>query len=118
MKIKSKIDFNKIKKQTKEEYKEKLLKFAEILKIKIDEKTPEDTRTLIWNNEMSEVIEYRNKMYIKISNDTEYAYYVEYGVGKIFNYHKWGQVFYTWEWAWFFARSIAEVEWKFKTLTK
>lgn len=117
IKVKVNIDWDKIKKKNTENMKKRLDKFSDILIKKIDEKTPEDTKTLIQNNQKSEIIEHNWKLYQKVFNDTEYAIYVEYWVWKIFNYKKNKKIFYTWNWVWMFARSKKELEWKFKKLT-
>lgn len=79
-----------------------------LLKDNIDSITPEDTRTLLWNNETSEVVVYNGIVSGKIFNTTPYAIYVEYWVGwKPYTYHKpkW-KPFYNGIWNRTFARGI------------
>jgi hypothetical protein len=80
-----------------------------VLKVSIDQKTPEDTKTLLWNNEIEKASQSGNVISGKVSNDTKYWIYVEYGVSKPYNYHKpkWS-IFYTWTWARMFTRGFDE----------
>lgn len=69
------------------EKKEKLLIEAinealEYIKKKIDEKTPEDTKTLVWNNEIIKARSIWGEIIGSVQNTTWYAIYVEYGRSK------------------------------------
>lgn len=60
-----------------------------ILKESVDEKTPEDTNTLLQNNTIDEGEWHGSTLVGRVKNPTEYAKYVEYGhTGKVFNYYK------------------------------
>ena len=85
-------------------------KWLEILKNTIDSKTPEDTKTLLWNNKIKQAVPVWWVIKWSVENTTEYAIFVEYWVRwRDYNYHKpkWS-VFYTWVWARMFARSLDE----------
>lgn len=116
IKVNVKIDFQKIKKEKENSAKKDFEIFAEIIKNKIDEKTPEKTKELIWNNIIWETIRFWKKYLKKIYNITPYVIYVEYWVWKVFNYHKWKKIYYTWIWAWMFLRTKKEVIWNFRKL--
>lgn len=113
------IDTNAILRNQKAKMKNKLDKFTDIVLDKINEKTPEDTKELLWNNQRSEIIENGDKLYSRVFNDTEYAPYVEYWVWREFKYNKpkW-KIFFTWIWAWMYWRTWKEVKDKFYQLTK
>lgn len=113
------IDVNSLLKQQKSKMIKKLDKFTDIVKQKIDEKTPEDTKVLLWNNERSEVIDYWDKLHSRVFNDTEYAPYIEYWVWREFKYNKpKGNIFYEWNWAWMYWRTRKEVKNDFYKLSK
>jgi hypothetical protein len=81
-----------------------------ILKNAIDSHTPEDTRTLLWNNKINRASNISWTIKWSVENNTEYAIYVEYWVRwKSFNYHKpkWS-VFYSWVWARMFSKALDE----------
>jgi hypothetical protein len=61
---------------------------TETLKKEIDRLTPEDTGRLLANNKTKQAVSQGDKVTGAVVNDTEYAGYVEYGVGRKFNYHK------------------------------
>jgi len=55
-----------------------------------------DTGLLHDSIDTSPVMRYENGMYVEIGTEyVDYAKYVEYGVGKIYNYHRGGSVVYT-----------------------
>lgn len=59
------------------------------VKKEIDDKTPEDTRTLVGNNNINDASTDNGKSMWSVSNSTPYAIYVEHWVwGKAYNYHK------------------------------
>ena len=102
-----KINIDGVKKQIDKEVESKLLLALEYLKNEVDENTPEDTKTLLKNNKIDEIFKVWTKIIWSISNDTEYAQYVEYWVGRNFNYNKpKGSIFYTWVWARMFTRTF------------
>lgn len=75
--------------------------WLEFLKEKIIEKTPEDTKKLVWSYQKKSASINWNIISWKIYNNTPYAYYVEYWVwGKIYKYNKpkWN-IFKIWVWA-------------------
>lgn len=77
------------------------------VKKEIDAKTPEDTKTLIWNNKIVTAKTANGKTVGSINNSTPYAIYVEHGVwGKAYDYHKpkWS-VMYKWVWAKMYTRT-------------
>jgi len=79
---------------------------------KVDEKTPESTKTLLWNNKQVKARKLWNNYIWSVENDTEYAVYVEYWVWwKDFNYNKpkWSN-FYSWVGARMFTRTQDEEE--------
>lgn len=82
------------------------------LKIAIDNKTPEDTKTLLWNNKIDFAITILDTTSWKIYNDTPYWLFVEYWVmSKKYNYNKpkWS-IFYRWIWARMFTRWFDETK--------
>lgn len=114
------ININKLINQQKGNMIQKLDKFTDIVKDRVDEKTPEDTKDLLWSNQRSEVIINWSKLHSRVYNDTEYAPYVEYWVEwKFYEYHKpkW-KTFYSWVWAWMYWRTKNEINNKFNSLTK
>jgi hypothetical protein len=85
----------------------------EVAKQSIDEKTPEDTKELVLNNEIIPAKEeQQGTVSGSVKNETEYGVYVEYGVeGKKYGYHKpKGQLFHIGVGAGMFTRTIAETE--------
>ncbi|MDD3302279.1 MAG: hypothetical protein PHN31_01890 [Candidatus Gracilibacteria bacterium] len=59
------------------------------LKGKIEDGTPEDTKTLVGNYETRTATQKGTVVSGSVFNDTKYAYWVEYGVGgRIFRYNK------------------------------
>jgi len=113
------INTNAILRNQKAKMIKKLDKYTDVVKKKIDEKTPEDTKELLWNTQRSEVIENGNKLYSRVFNNTEYAPYVEYWVWREFKYNKpKGKIFFTWIWAGMFWRTWQEVKDKFYQLSK
>jgi hypothetical protein len=78
-----------------------------VLKASIDAKTPEDSKTLIWNNKIEHAKIVGDTVVWKVVNDTEYAELVELGVWLPFNYHKpKGKVFYRGSGARMFTRGL------------
>lgn len=83
------IDFTKEEKEIARSIERGVNKALEYLKKKIDEKTPEDTFTLIGNNDIEKAIQTGTSIKGSVYNNTEYAQYVEYGVmSKTYNYYK------------------------------
>lgn len=81
------------------------------VKQEVDNKTPEDTKTLLWNNTIEPIIELDTKIIWVVSNDTEYAPYVEFWVWRSFNYNKpKGTIFHVWDWARMFQRTADDEE--------
>ena len=113
------IDVNKIIENQRKNLKDDLKKFAWIIKEKVDEKTPEDTKELLWNNLIWPLEQVGTQIGIRVFNKTEYAPYVEYWVWRNFEYNKpkWN-IFYKWIWAWMFGRTWQEYKNKFIELTK
>ncbi len=68
------------------------------LKWKIEDWTPEDTKTLVWNYETRTATQKGTVVSWSVFNDTKYAYWVEYWVGwRIFRYNKpKGNIFKVW----------------------
>lgn len=94
-------------------------KWLEELKEWVDEKTPEDTKTLLWNNQITQADIVWNTVMWKVFNDTEYAYKVEYWMPRAVNYHKpkWTVFFKSWQYKWLagarmFTRTKDEMEQK------
>ena len=96
-----------------------------IAKKKIEEKTPEDTKKLIWNYKIEPLKTDWNTYSQKIVNETKYAYWVEYWVGwKVYNYQKpkWNKGWYRWIGARMMTRTSIEdvdeitkfIKWKIK----
>lgn len=88
----------------------------ELISQSVKEKTPTDTMQLINSNRISPVVNDQYKYWVKISNDTSYAKYVEYWVRwRSYNYHKWpprspSTRYYSWVGAKMFARTAIELE--------
>jgi hypothetical protein len=81
--------FDKVKKSVLWFIRKDLIKAQEITKKKIEEKTPEDTKKLIGSYKTSPLNETFRKIEVNVTNDIEYAQYVEYWVkNKPYNYHK------------------------------
>lgn len=88
------------------------------IKKRIDEKTPEDTKTLVWNNEIVKAKKLGDVIVGSVENKTEYGIYVEYGrsktegvpsIGIKFKYNKpKGTEFYTGVGARMFTRTMDE----------
>lgn len=53
----------------------------QLLKTEINKNTPEDTKTLVGNNKILPAVSNGTSVGGAVINDTEYAPYVEYGVG-------------------------------------
>ena len=87
-------------------------KSLETLKKSIDDKTPEDTKTLLWNNQIKQAEVNWDEVRWKVYNDTEYWIYVEYWISwKDYNYHKpKGSIFYSWIWDRMFTRWFDETK--------
>lgn len=85
-------------------------KAIQVLKDDIDSKTPEDTKTLLWNNRINPASVSWNVVVASVENDTEYAQFVEFGVWwRPFNYNKpKGNIFFRWTWARMFTRARDE----------
>jgi len=106
------INFNDIQKEIDKSITDWINKATKYLKDKVDEKTPEDTKTLLWNNKQVKARKLWNNYIWSVENDTEYAVYVEYWVWwKDFNYNKpkWNN-FYSWVGARMFTRTQDEEE--------
>lgn len=90
----------------------------EYIKKRIDEKTPEDTKTLLGNNEIIEAKKVGTEIVGSVQNTTGYAIYVEYGrsktegvpkVGIKYKYNKpKGTIFYEGVGARMFSRTADE----------
>lgn len=90
----------------------------EHIKKRIDEKTPEDTKTLIWNNEIVKAKKLGDVIVGSVENKTKYGIYVEYGRSKTegvpsvwlkFKYNKpKGTIFYEGVGARMFTRTMDE----------
>ena len=91
----------------------------DMLKIEIDKNTPEDTKNLLWNTEITKAIHVNNRMAGKIFNDTEYWLYVEYWLWRSFRYNKpkWS-IFYIGNGARMFTRAFDKLENKILNLIK
>lgn len=94
--------FNRIKKYTVDQIWERLkywlMKAWKVFLEECKRLTPEDTREMIHSYRISDVEKFGNNYRIVISNESDHAIYVEYGVRwQTFNYHKpkWS-VFYSW----------------------
>jgi hypothetical protein len=106
------INFNDIQKEIDKSITDWINKATKYLKDKVDEKTPESTKTLLWNNKQVKARKLWNNYIWSVENDTEYAVYVEYWVWwKDFNYNKpkWSN-FYSWVGARMFTRTQDEEE--------
>ena len=106
------INFNDIQKEIDKSITDWINKATKYLKDKVDEKTPEDKKTLLWNNKQVKARKLWNNYIWSVENDTEYAVYVEYWVWwKDFNYNKpkWNN-FYSWVGARMFTRTQDEEE--------
>ncbi len=118
--MKINIDTSKILTQQKALMSRKLDAFTDRILESVNEKTPENTTNLVWNNERSEVIDNNTSLHTRVYNNTEYAPYVEYGVrGEIRKYHKprWS-VMIERKWAWMFWITAFELWDKFNQVTK
>lgn len=77
----------------------------------VDDKTPEDTKTLLWNNKLNPATVTWSTVKWSVSNNTPYVFFVEFGVWwKNYNYNKpkWSK-FYSGVWARMFARTADEI---------
>ena len=74
--IKFKLDEKKLEKRLMDKLSKWVWKALQLLKTNIDNLTPEDTKTLLWNNEISEVVSYNWKVSWMVFNTTPYAIYV------------------------------------------
>lgn len=99
--------FEEFEKSLNDRLEKAINKSLETLKNSIDEKTPEDTKTLLGQTRIEQAKQSWNEIIGKVINDnTEYWLYVEYGVkNRAYNYHKpkWS-VFYSWIGARMFTR--------------
>ncbi len=86
----------------------------DIIKKKVEEKTPTDTKYLRNNIKKSWINIWKWKVSGEVfvdTNDVPYAVYVESGVKwRVYKYHKWppradNTVYYTWVWAKMFQRT-------------
>lgn len=93
-------------------------KLTDLAKQLIDEKTPEDTKTLIGNNKRKPTRREWTMVIGEVENTTPYAVYVEYGVqGKEYTYHKpKGKVFHKGVGAGMYARTEAELLEKWESI--
>ena len=104
--------FEKFEKSIESKIKKSLNEWLEKLKVSIDEKTPEDTKTLLGNNEIEKATTSWDYIVWKVFNETLYWIYVEYWVqSKEYNYNKpkWN-IFYVWTWARMFTRWYDETK--------
>ena len=105
--------FNGWEKQIENNIKNSINEWLEVLKKSIDNKTPEDTKTLLWNNEIKKATREWNYITWSVFNDkTPYWIFVEYWVqSKKYNYNKpkW-TIFYKWVWARMFTRWYDETK--------
>lgn len=110
------INSRRIMNNMKKKAYKKLDEFSDEFKNKVDEKTPENTKKLLWNTKKGKIFDLGASLHTRVYNNTEYAKYVEYGVSRIFRYNKpkW-KVFYRWEGAWMFGRTVHEMRDKLKT---
>jgi hypothetical protein len=63
-------------------------KASQVLKAEADARTPEDTTRLVRSTKLTQLSVSGDKVSGGIENATSYATYVEYGVGRAYNYHK------------------------------
>lgn len=103
-------EFNKSLQEIEKRFINWINNWLTFLKQKIEEKTPEDTRTLVWNYEKKDASVQWNIVSWKVLNRTPYAYWVEYGVwGRIYKYNKpKGNIFKIWVWARMMTRTKEE----------
>ena len=104
--------FEKFENQMNSKIAKAINKSLDILVKSIDEKTPEDTLTLLWNNDVKKAHLDWNYIKWSVFNDTKYWLFVEYWVhSSSYNYHKpkW-TIFYRWIWARMFTRWYDEVK--------
>jgi len=82
--------FKGFEEQVENNIKEAINEWLDILLKSIDSKTPEDTKTLLWNNEIEEAKTIWDTITWRVFNDkTPYWIYVEYWVwNKKYQYHK------------------------------
>ena len=81
------INFDKEEKEILSSIKKGMQEAVDYLEVKVKEKTPEDTYELI-NNYKQDITQTKTKTKGELYNNTEYAQYVEYGVGRPYNYYK------------------------------
>ena len=106
MPAKFEINVGRIIKWYEKRLKEGIDESTQLLKEEIDRNTPEDTKTLIWNNEIVPAKQVWDTIVGSVKNETEYWVYVEFWIwGKSFNYNKpkW-TIFKTWVWARMFTK--------------
>jgi len=79
------------------------------IKKEAEDRTPEDTKTLVWGYSIDPAQKVWNKIVWKMFNDTKYAFWVEFGTKTAKNYHKpKGSVFYTtWSYRWEVFKDVA-----------
>jgi len=112
--------FTSFERKMKKNIKNAINDWLEILKKSIDEKTPEDTKKLLWNNEIEKAKQVWDVLIWKVLNKTKYWIYVEYWVWtKKFNYNKpkW-TIFYQWTWARMYTRWYDESKKEILTIIK
>jgi len=93
--------FEDFEKKLNDKLKNAINDSLEVLKKSIDDKTPEDTKKLLWQTRTEQAkISWEYIIWKVINDNTEYWVYVEYWVNRDFNYHKpkWS-IFYTWTWS-------------------
>ncbi len=104
--------FNQDERRITNAIKRAVNQWLDILKESVDERTPEDTKTLLWNNEITPARDTWNFIEWDVRNNTEYALFVEQGVnGKNYRYNKpkWN-IFYVWPWARMFEQGARASE--------
>lgn len=79
-------------------------KAIEFAKVQVDSRTPEDTGKLIWWNKIINAHIDGDVIKASVENTIEHSEIVEFGVGKVYNYHKWPKrwnrrIIRTWVWA-------------------
>ena len=95
-------------------------KALDYIKQSVDEKTPEDTKTLLKNNTILKAEKKGNSIYWEVFNNTEYAEIIEYWVrSKKYNYHKpKGTILYSGVWNRTFTRTADNESENIKNIIK
>ena len=104
--------FERYEKQMNSKIANAINKSLGVLKKSIDNKTPEDTKTLLWNNDINSAHLDWDMIKWSVYNETPYGIYVEYWVqARVFKYNKpkWN-IFYKWIWARMFTRWFDETK--------